>query len=220
MNDSVQQERLSGTTIALCVGAVGMLAASLGVVLAFNGLGPLGLSWARWGYPLAKAGMFAGLLAVVLGLITLRSIRREPRFTGTRAAQWSVVLGILPLVLLGSMSLVPGLSLPHAGSSAVGTWGYPDEDGRHGVSEPWVRFSADGGMRLDTGENCNGFGGKWTEKPNGELRAEWLIETLDYCPHDEDPWMEGWDHMRVKGVWLVVYDESGREMGRLPRVAM
>ena len=162
--------------------------------------------------------MFAGLLAVVLGLITLRSIRREPRFTGTRAAQWGVVLGILPLVLLGSLAVVPGMSLQHVGSPAVGTWGYADADGERITGEPLVRLNEKGGAAIYTGKDCNSLGGRWEAQPGGEIRTKKLAHTLAYCPHNPDVWMQDWDHMRVKGVWLVVYDDDGREMGRLPRV--
>ena len=194
-----------------------MVGLGAGVALAFTGLGP---AKAHWGHPLAQAGAIIGVFAVLLGLITLRSIRREPRFTGARSAQVGVVLGLVPLVLLSTLALTPGTSLRHVGSPAVGSWGYSDAEGKYIAGRPLVEFSAEGRVSVYTGRDCNSRAGRWDEEPGGVIRTS-VIKTLMHCPHDPGSWMgDNWDHMRVKGVWLVVYDEAGREMGRLPRVAM
>lgn len=92
----------------------------------------------------------------------------------------------------------------------IGTWGIPETPG-----EPSIAINADGSANGRDG--CNSFGGEWTID-DGTLVFGDSFSTQVGCD-DVDQWLAQRATATVDGDTITVFDESGAEIGTLPRTA-
>ncbi|WP_125099147.1 META domain-containing protein [Leucobacter chromiireducens] len=100
-------------------------------------------------------------------------------------------------------------------ASVAGAWGEPDTQGR-----PSLTFTPkDGEAGGDYGGNdgCNVLGGSYTEK-DGTIDLGVMVSTMMFC-EGVDTWLSQGHSAKLDGNSLVVFDESGKQIGSLPRAA-
>jgi len=95
-----------------------------------------------------------------------------------------------------------------ASESAAGTWGDTGE-----TTEPSLVLEDDG--TLTGTDGCNHLSGEWTEDGD-TVTFENVASTLMACA-DVDTWLSGLATATVDGSTMTVFDQSGDEIGTLPR---
>ncbi|MFB9307843.1 heat shock protein HslJ [Agromyces hippuratus] len=123
------------------------------------------------------------------------------------------------LALSGTILLAATLLSACAGNSGtapvetvdpVGTWGDVSATG-----EPSLAFG--NGGSLSGTDGCNRLVGSWTAEGDTVTFVE-VASTRMLC-EGVDPWLSALATATVSGDTLTVFDESGAEIGTLPRTA-
>ncbi|MFC9560616.1 META domain-containing protein [Agromyces sp. NPDC056965] len=96
----------------------------------------------------------------------------------------------------------------------IGTWGTESADTAPG--EPFIVIAADGTASGNDG--CNGFGNKVWVVEGDTVEFSGGIQTLIGCD-DVDQWLGRAASATVDGDTMTFFDESGTEIGALPRTA-
>jgi len=128
---------------------------------------------------------------------------RSMTLTGT-------ILVAAALALAGCATGGGGTGYGGGSESAAGTWGDTSE-----TTEPSLVLEDDG--TLTGTDGCNQMNGEWTEEGDS-VTFENVATTLMAC-EDIDTWLSGLATATVDGSTMTVFDESGDEIGTLPRTA-
>lgn len=107
--------------------------------------------------------------------------------------------------------LLAACSSPAA--SVSGAWGEPDTQGK-----PSIEFTpAEGktGGEYVGNDGCNIIGGSYTEK-DGTIELGVMRATMMFC-EGVDTWLSQGHTAKLDGDTLAVFDESGDQVGSLPR---